>query len=80
MYSGRWTCIRDTRLLPRLLSALCRVRPDHPASRRPAQSLRVPGSPARHDDVLSFYGAGATIAALPFFATIKDMKALLHNA
>lgn len=36
--------------------------------------------PARRDDVLAFYGAGATVPALPFSATIKDMKALLHNA
>lgn len=36
--------------------------------------------PARRDDVLAFYGADATVPALPFSATIKDMKALLHNA
>ena len=36
--------------------------------------------PARRDDVLAFYGRGATVPALPFSATIKDMKALLHNA
>jgi hypothetical protein len=34
----------------------------------------------RRDDVLAFYGADATVPALPFSATIKDMKALLHNA
>jgi hypothetical protein len=34
----------------------------------------------RRDDVLAFYGDGATIAPLAFAATIKDMKALLHNA
>ncbi len=36
--------------------------------------------PKRRDDVLAFYGHGATVPALPFSATIKDMKALLHNA
>ena len=36
--------------------------------------------PARRDDVMAFYGADATVPALPFSTTIKDMKALLHNA
>ena len=36
--------------------------------------------PRRRDDVLAFYGDGATVAPLAFSATIKDMKALLHNA
>jgi hypothetical protein len=34
----------------------------------------------RRDDVLAFYGDGATVAPLAFSSTIKDMKALLHNA
>ncbi len=34
----------------------------------------------RHDDVLAFYGQGAMVPPLAFSATIKDMKALLHNA
>ncbi|MDM7945237.1 MAG: DUF5659 domain-containing protein [Oceanibaculum nanhaiense] len=36
--------------------------------------------PCRRDDVLSFYGDGATVPPLAFSTTIKDMKALLHNA
>ena len=36
--------------------------------------------PARRDDVLAFYGQGAMVPPLAFSATIKDMKALLHNA
>ena len=36
--------------------------------------------PCRHDDVLSFYGDRATVPPLAFSTTIKDMKALLHNA
>lgn len=36
--------------------------------------------PSRRDDVLAFYGNGATVRPLAFSATIKDMKALLHNA
>ena len=36
--------------------------------------------PSRHDDVLAFYGQGRTVPPLAFSATIKDMKALLHNA
>ena len=36
--------------------------------------------PTRRDDVLAFYGDGATVPPLAFSATIKDMKALLHNA
>jgi hypothetical protein len=34
----------------------------------------------RRDDVLAFYADGATVTPLTFSATIKDMKALLHNA
>ena len=34
----------------------------------------------RRDDVLAFYGDGVTVPPLAFSATIKDMKALLHNA
>lgn len=36
--------------------------------------------PSRREDVLSFYGDGATVPPLAFFTTIKDMKALLHEA
>ena len=34
----------------------------------------------RRDDVLAFYGQTAMVPPLTFSATIKDMKALLHNA
>jgi Domain of unknown function (DUF5659) len=36
--------------------------------------------PARRDDVMAFYGERAAVAPLTFSSTIKDMKALLHNA
>ena len=36
--------------------------------------------PTRRDDVLAFYGDGAAVPPLAFSSTIKDMKALLHNA
>ena len=36
--------------------------------------------PTRRDDVLAFYGQGAAVPPLAFSSTIKDMKALLHNA
>jgi hypothetical protein len=36
--------------------------------------------PTRRDDVLAFYGQGVAVQPLAFSATIKDMKALLHNA
>lgn len=36
--------------------------------------------PTRRDDVLAFYSQGAAVPLLAFSATIKDMKALLHNA
>lgn len=36
--------------------------------------------PTRRDDVLAFFGDGATVPPLAFSTTIKDMKALLHNA
>ena len=37
-------------------------------------------SPERQVDVLSFYGDNTTVPPLAFASTIKDMKALLHNA
>ena len=36
--------------------------------------------PHRQADVLSFYGDDTTVPPLAFSSTIKDMKALLHNA
>jgi hypothetical protein len=35
---------------------------------------------ARRGDVMAFYGGGASVRPLAFSSTIKDMKALLHNA
>ena len=35
--------------------------------------------PTRSADVLAFYRNGAAVPPLAFAATIKDMKALLHN-
>lgn len=35
---------------------------------------------SRRDDVLAFYGQRVMVPPLAFSATIKDMKALLHNA
>jgi hypothetical protein len=35
--------------------------------------------PTRSADVLAFYRDGAAVPPLAFSATIKDMKALLHN-
>jgi hypothetical protein len=35
---------------------------------------------SRREDVLSFFGDGRMIPPLLFSTTIKDMKALLHNA
>jgi hypothetical protein len=34
----------------------------------------------RHKDVMAFYGDAAAVPPLAFSSTIKDMKALLHNA
>jgi hypothetical protein len=36
--------------------------------------------PSRREDVLAFYADGAAVPPLAFSTTIKDMKALLHNA
>lgn len=36
--------------------------------------------PTRRDDVLAFYGQGATVPPLAFSTIIKNMKSLLHNA
>jgi hypothetical protein len=35
---------------------------------------------SRRGDVLAFYGDGNAVPPLAFSTTIKDMKALLHNA
>jgi hypothetical protein len=35
---------------------------------------------SRRDDVMAFYRDGGAVRPLAFSATIKDMKALLHNA
>jgi hypothetical protein len=35
---------------------------------------------SRRDDVIAFYGDDAMVTPLVFSSTIKDMKALLHNA
>jgi hypothetical protein len=34
----------------------------------------------RRNDVMAFYGDATSVRPLAFSATIKDMKALLHNA
>jgi Domain of unknown function (DUF5659) len=34
----------------------------------------------RAEDVMAFYGNGVAVPPLAFSSTIKDMKALLHNA
>jgi hypothetical protein len=36
--------------------------------------------PTRRGDVLAFYGNDAVVPPLAFSSTIKDLKALLHNA
>ena len=36
--------------------------------------------PSRRGDVLAFYSDDAAVPPLAFSATVKDMKALLHNA
>ena len=36
--------------------------------------------PTRRADVMAFYGDGTAVPPLAFSSTIKDMKALLHNA
>ena len=36
--------------------------------------------PARSADVIAFYGDATTVPPLAFFSTVKDMKALMHNA
>ena len=36
--------------------------------------------PSRGAEVLAFYGQGAVVLAPAFSPTIKDMKALMHNA
>lgn len=36
--------------------------------------------PSRRAHVLAFYGDGIAVPPLAFSSTIKDMKALLHNA
>ena len=42
--------------------------------------FRFRDRPTRRNDVLASYGQCAAVSPLAFSATIKDMKALLHNA
>jgi Domain of unknown function (DUF5659) len=35
--------------------------------------------PGRRGDVMAFYGNASSVRPLAFTATIKDMKALIHN-
>jgi hypothetical protein len=35
---------------------------------------------SRHEDVMAYYGEAVSVRPLAFASTIKDMKALLHNA
>jgi hypothetical protein len=35
--------------------------------------------PSRRDDVMAFYSNASSVRPLAFTATIKDMKALIHN-
>jgi hypothetical protein len=36
--------------------------------------------PSRRQDVIAYYGEAGSVRPLTFASTIKDMKALLHNA
>jgi hypothetical protein len=36
--------------------------------------------PSRREDVMAYYGEAVSVRPLAFASTIKDMKALLHNA
>ncbi len=49
-----------------------------PEGRRRVFVLR--DTDARRGDVIAFYGDGASVQPLALSTTIKDMKALLHNA
>jgi hypothetical protein len=40
----------------------------------------LPDRPPRRDDVLVFYSDDIAVPPLPYPSTIKDMKALQHNA
>ena len=42
--------------------------------------MSSPDRPGREADGLSFFGDQTTVHPLAFSSTIKDMKALLHNA
>ena len=36
--------------------------------------------PSRREDIMAYYGEAVSVRPLAFASTIKDMKALLHNA
>ena len=72
--------VRDARLLPRLLPALYRYNLIDLRAEGRRKVFVFRDRPSRRDDVLAFYGDGATVPPLAFSSTIKDMKALLHNA
>jgi hypothetical protein len=63
-----------------VFSPLHGLRLHRPAGRRPAQGFIFRDRPTRRDYVMAFYGQGAAVRPLAFSATIKDIKALLHNA
>jgi hypothetical protein len=57
---------------------------DRPYAAVPSPTTRpvatLPDRPPRRDDVLVFYSDDIAMPPLPFPSTIKDMKALQHNA
>ncbi len=72
--------VRDPRLLSRLLPALHGLRTLDLRAEGRRKVFVFRDRPTRREDVLAFYGDGAAVPPLAFSATIKDMKALLHNA
>ena len=70
----------NPRLLSRLLSALQRYNLIDLRAEAQRKVFVFRDRPSRRDDVLAFYGDAAVVPPLAFSSTIKDMKAVLHNA
>jgi hypothetical protein len=80
--TGPWWATRPrSRRATSTSPAFCAVRAttSSPCAPKVGERFSYSGM-ARRDDVLAFYRQGAAVPPLAFSATIKDMKALLHNA
>ena len=70
----------DSRVLSRLFPALRRLRADRPRPECKRELFVFRDRSCQRGDVLSLHNHDAAVRPLAFPATIKQLKALLHNA